>query len=166
MNHESRTTNNEPRTTISGIQWVLMTVDGQTYALPLTVVERILRMVEVTPLPGAPDVVEGVIDFQGQVVPVVSIRRRLGLIHRPVEISDSLVVAHARNRRLAVIAESVLGVVERSGDDVVSTSGIARGSQYIEGLLKTGDGLVLIQDLDKFFSFEEENSLEQAMENA
>ena len=150
----------------SPMRWVLMTVDGQTYALPLTAVDRILRMVEVTPLPGAPDVVEGVIDIQGEVVPVVSIRRRLGLIHRRVEISDSLVVAHARNRRLAVIAESVLDVVERSGGDRVSTSDIARGTQYIEGLLKTDDGLVLIQDLDKFFSFEEESSLEQAMENA
>lgn len=159
-------TNHESRTTISGIQWVLMTVDGQSYALPLAAVDRILRMVEVTPLPGAPEVVEGVIDIQGEVVAVVSIRRRLGLTHRPVEISDSLVVAHARNRRLAVIAESVLGVVERSGDDVVNTSGIARATPYIEGLLKTGDGLVLIQDLDKFFSIEEENSLEQAMERA
>ena len=115
---------------------------------------------------GAPDVVEGVIDIQGEVVPVVSVRRRLGLPHRCVEISDSLVVAHARNRRLAVIAESVLDVVERSGDDVVSTSKFACGNQYIEGLLKTSDGLVLIQDLDRFFSFEEESSLEQAMENA
>ncbi len=150
----------------SPIRWVLMAVDGQTYALPLTAVDRVLRMVEVTLLPGAPDVVEGVIDIQGEVVPVVSIRRRLGLTHRRVEISDSLVVAHARNRRLAVIAESVLGVVERSGDDVVSTSDITRSTPYIEGLLKTGDGLVLIQDLDKFFSFEEESSLEQAMENA
>ncbi|MBI2224551.1 MAG: purine-binding chemotaxis protein CheW [Betaproteobacteria bacterium] len=148
------------------MRWVLMTVDGQTYALPLTAVDRILRMVEVTPLPGAPDVVEGVIDIQGEVVAVVSIRRRLGLSHRSVEISDSLVVAHARNQRLAVIAESVLDVVERSGGDVVSTSDIARGTHYIEGLLKTDDGLVLIQDLDKFFSFEEARSLEQAMENA
>lgn len=150
----------------SPMRWVLMTVDGQNYALPLVAVDRILRMVEVTPLPGAPDVVEGVIDIQGEVVPVVSIRRRLGLTHRRVEISDSLVVAHARNRRLAVIAESVPGVVERSSGDVVSASVIARGNRYIEGLLKTGDGLVLIQDLDKFFSLQEESSLEQAMENA
>lgn len=83
-------------------------VDGQTYALPLAAVDRILRMVEVTPLPGAPDVVEGVINIQGEVVPVVSIRSRLGLAIRPVEISDSPVVAYARNRRLAVIAESVM----------------------------------------------------------
>lgn len=146
------------------IRLVLLKVDGQAYALPLAAVNRIVRMVEVTPLPGAPDVVVGVINIQGEVVPVVSIRRRLGLAHRAVGVSDSLVVAHARARRLAIIAESVLGVVERPADAVVSTGDIARGIQHIEGVLKTSDGLVLIQDLDRFFSAEEEKSLDLALE--
>lgn len=145
-------------------RWVLLTVDGQTYALPLAAVDRIVRMVEVTPLPGAPDVVEGVINIQGEVVTVVSIRRRLGLARRAVGVSDSLVVARARARRLAIMAESILGVVERPADAVVSTGGIAGGIRHIEGVLKTSDGLVLIQDLDRFFSPEEEQSLDLALE--
>ena len=148
----------------SMIRLVLLTVDGQTYALHLEAVDRILRMAEVTPLPGAPDAVEGVINIQGEVVPVVSIRRRLGLAHRGIAVSDSLVVARARSRRLAIIAESVLGVVERPADAVVSTGDIARGIEHIEGVLKTSDGLVLIQDLDRFFSPEEEQSLDLALE--
>jgi len=146
------------------IRLVLLTVDGQTYALHLEAVDRILRMVEVTRLPEAPDVVEGVVNIRGEVVPVVSIRRRLGLARRSVGVSDSLVIARARTRRLAIIAESVLGVVERPADDVVSTSGIARNIQHIEGVLKTSDGLVPIQDLDRFFSPEEEQSLDLALE--
>ena len=147
------------------IRLLLLAVDGQTYALHLEAVDRVLRMAEVTPLPGAPDAVEGVINIQGEVIPVASIRRRLGLAHRGVAVSDSLVVAHARTRRLAIIAESVLGVVERPADAVVSTGDIvARGIQHIEGVLKTSDGLVLIQDLDRFFSPEEEQSLDLALE--
>ncbi|MDP2256577.1 MAG: chemotaxis protein CheW [Polaromonas sp.] len=146
------------------IRWVLLKVDGQTYALPLAAVDRVLRMAEVTPLPGAPDVVEGVVNMQGEVLTVVSIRRRLGLAHRGIAVSDSLVLARARTRRLAIIAESVLGVVERPADAVASTGGIARGSQHIEGVLKTSDGLVLIYDLDRFFSPEEEKSLDLALE--
>ena len=148
----------------SSIRLVLLTVDGQTYALHLAAVDRVLRMVEVTPLPGAPDVVEGVVNIRGEVVPIVSIRRRLGLTHRAAGVSDSLVLAHARTRRLAIIAESVLGVVERPADAVVSTGDIARGIQHIEGVLKTSDGLVLIHDLDRFFSPEEEQSLDLALE--
>ena len=151
------------KTVASPIRLVLLTVDGQTYALPLAAVDRIVRMVEVTPLPGAPEVVEGVVNIQGEVVPIVSIRRRLGLAHRAVGVSDSLVVAQARTRRLAIIAESVLGVVERPADDVVSTNDIAHGIQHIEGVLKTGDGLVLIHDLDRFFSPGEEQSLDLAL---
>ena len=146
------------------IRWLLLKVNGQTYALHLDAVDRVLRMVEVTPLPGAPDAVEGVINIQGEVVPIVSIRRRLGLARRAVGAADSLVLARARTRRLAIIAESVLGVVERPADAVVSTGDLAQGIQHIEGVLKTSDGLVLIHDLDRFFSPEEEQSLDLALE--
>jgi len=148
------------------IRLVLLRVDGQTYALPLAAVDRVLRMVEVTPLPGAPEVVEGIINIQGDVVTVVSIRKRLGLSLRAVEAADSLVVVRARTRRLAIIAESVLGVVERPADAVVSTGDIVGGIQHIEGVLKTNDGLVLIQDLGRFFSPEEEQSLDLALEKS
>lgn len=148
------------------IRLVLLTVDGQTYALHLQAVDRVLRMVEITPLPGAPDAVAGVINVRGEVVPIVSIRRRLGLAERAVGAADSLVVARARKRRLAIIAESVLGVVERPADAVVSSSELARGIEHIEGVLKTSDGLVLIHDLDRFFSPEEERSLDLALERA
>jgi purine-binding chemotaxis protein CheW len=148
----------------SQIQLVLLTVDGQTYALHLEAVERVLRMAEITPLPGAPDVVEGVINIQGEVVPIVSIRRRLGLAERVIGTADSLVVARARKRRLAIIAESVMGVVERPADAVVNADDLAQGIQHIEGVLKTSDGLVLIHDLNRFFSPEEEQSLDLALE--
>ena len=150
----------------SSMRWVLLAVDGQTYALHLETVDRVLRMAEITPLPGAPHVVEGVINLQGEVLTVVSIRRRLGLAHRCVTVSDSLVVAHARNRRLAIIAESVQGVVERPADAFVNVGDLAQGVQHIEGLLKTSDGLVLIHDLERFFSPEEEKSLDLALERS
>lgn len=145
---------------------VLLRVDGQTYALHLEAVDRVLRMAAITPLPGAPDAVEGVINIQGEVLAIVSIRRRLALPQRSVTAADSLVVAHARTRRIAIIAESVLGVAECAADAVVGCDDIGRGIQHIEGVVKTGDGLVLIQDLERFFSAEEEQSLDLALEGA
>jgi purine-binding chemotaxis protein CheW len=149
---------------VSPVQMVLLSVDGQSYALPLAAVERVLRMVEVTPLPGAPDAVAGIVNIHGELIPTVSIRARLGLAPQPLRAADSLVVARARTRRLAIIAESVLGVVERPADAFVSSGDIARGIQHIEGVLKTSDGLVLVQDLDRFLSSEEEQSLDLALE--
>ena len=145
---------------VSLLRWLLLKVDGQTYALPLAVVDRVLRMVEVTPLPGAPEVVEGVINIQGEVVPIVSnpqASRSCPAGGRGGRQPGCSACAHQATRHLA---ESVLGVVERPADAAVSTCDIVRGIQHIEGVLKTSDGLVLIYDLDRFFSPEEEKSLD------
>lgn len=142
---------------------VLLTVAGQSFALHLDAVDRVVRMVEVTPLPGAPEAVEGVVDVHGEIIPVVSIRRRLGLASRAPAVSDCLVLAQPRHGRVAIIAESVLSVVERPADAFVSSRDIAHGIEHIEGVLKTGDGLVLIQDLDRFFSVKEAQSLDLAL---
>lgn len=147
----------------SPIGLVLLTIDRQIYALHLEAVDRVVRMVEVTPLPGAPEVVEGVINIQGEILPIVSIRTRIGLARRAVGVSDSLVLAHTRIRRIAIIAESVLGIVERPVDSIVSIGDISHGIGHIEGVLKMRDGLVLIHDLDQFFSPDEEQSLDLAL---
>ena len=100
------------------------------------------------------------------VLAIVSIRRRLALPQRSVAAADSLVVARTRTRRIAIIAESVLGVAECRADAVVGCADIGRGIRHIEGVVKTGDGLVLIQDLDRFFSVAEEQSLDLALDGA
>ena len=65
-------------------QLVVFRLNGQRYALPLAAVERIVCAVEVTPLPGAPPVVLGVINVAGCVLPVFNIRRRFLLPEREV----------------------------------------------------------------------------------
>ena len=61
------------------VQLVAFMLDGQRYGLRLSVVERVVRAVEVTSLPSAPDIVMGVINLAGQIVPVVNIQRRFRL---------------------------------------------------------------------------------------
>lgn len=145
------------------LRLLVVALDGRAFALPLAAVERVVRMVDVTPLPGAPEVVDGVINVAGNVVAAVSIRRRLGLAHGAPRSTDSLVLARTPKRRLAVIVDSVTGVVECAQADVASAAAIAPGAKHIEGILKTGEGLILIHDLEKFLSPEEEHSLQRAM---
>lgn len=145
------------------LRLVVVTLDERWFALPLAAVERVVRMVDVTPLPGAPDVVDGVVNVAGDIVAAVSIRKRLGLAHGAPRIADSLVLARTPRRRLAVIVDSVSGVAECSQADMASAAEIAPGASHIEGILKTGEGLILIHDLEKFLSPEEDQLLERAM---
>lgn len=144
---------------------VVLTLCDQRYGLPLSAVERVVRMVEVTPLPKAPDIVLGVVNVQGRVIPVVNMRRRFRLPEREISLTDQLIVAHTARRPVALAADAVTGVLEYSEQEVVGAQDILPGVEYIEGVVKLRDGLILIHDLDKFLSLEEGAALDQTMES-
>lgn len=142
---------------------VLFTLDDQRYALHLSAVERAVRAVEVTPLPKAPDIVSGVVNVQGRIVPVINIRRRFHLPEQDLRLSDQIVIARTSNRIVAVIVDAVIGVTEIPEKEIVSPEKIVPRTQYVEGVAKLEDGLVLIHDLDQFLSFDEERALEASL---
>lgn len=144
---------------------VLFTLDEVRYALPLPAVERIVRAVEMVGLPGAPDVVCGVIDIEGTVTPVVNIRKRFGLRDRMISPSDQMVIAHAKKHRVVLVVDSVIGVSDDANVDAAGATDLFREVRYVQGVLKVGEDLVLIHDLDAFLSVEEERHLDDALEN-
>ena len=147
-------------------QLVVFTLDAQHYALPLTRVQRVVRMVEVTPLPQAPEIVLGVIDLQGTILPVMSMRKRFGLSEPETSLSDQLIVADTATRSVALVVTSVAGVVERRAEEVTETEMIVPGAQYVEGMTRLEDGILFIHDLDRFLSKKEEQQLEGVLGQA
>ena len=122
-----------------------------------------MRAVEITPLPKAPESVAGVLDFQGSVVPVFALRRRFGLPDREPRLDDQLILARTARRRVALVVDSVGGVVECAPGEMVRTETVLPGTAYVEGVMKSPDGLILIHDLDTFLSLDEERAIEVAM---
>lgn len=145
---------------------VIFTLGDQRYALPLTAVDRVVRMVAITPLPNAPNIILGVVNFQGQVIPVINVRRRFFLPARELALTDQLLVAHTARRSVALIADTVLDVIACAEQSLIATENILPKLEHVEGVLKLSDGLILIHDLDKFLSLEEESSLDHALENS
>ncbi len=147
-------------------QLMVFRLDAQGYALHLSVVEKVVRAVEITPLPKAPEIVVGVVNWRGRVVPVVNMRARFGLTAREIDLADRFIFARTGKRVVALIADSVDGVISRSREDILSPERIVPGIEYIDGVAKLEDGLLLIHDLDKFLSLEEENGLDRALKSA
>ena len=139
-------------------------LDAARYALPLAAVERIVRAVEVTHLPGAPPIVLGAIDVQGRVLPVFDIRRRFGLPERDIDPADQFVIAHTANRTVALVVDEAQGVLQSPASDTISAASIATGLEHLRGVIRRPDGLVLIQDLDLFLSPAESRALDEALE--
>jgi len=147
-------------------QLVILRLDEQRYALPLALVERIVRAVEVTPLPKSPDIVVGAIVVAGSVLPVLDIRRRFGLPEREISPADQFLIAHTDHRTVVLVVDEVQGVIERPLTEIVGSAQIVPGLEQIHGVIKLDDGLVLIHDLEKFLSLDEERSLDKAMREA
>jgi purine-binding chemotaxis protein CheW len=143
-------------------QLVVWTLDAQRYALPLPVVERVVRAVATTPLPDAPVVILGVIDMHAQLMPVVNMRLRLHLPPREVALTDLLVVARGARRELAFFVDAVPGVIDRP-PDTLPTNAVAAGDGCIAGIVRLPDGIVLIHDLDRLLSLDEERTLDVAL---
>jgi purine-binding chemotaxis protein CheW len=144
-------------------QLVVFRLDNQRYAMPLAAVERIVRAVEVTPLPQAPEIVLGVIDVEGRVLPVLNVRRRFGLPDKEIRPADQFLIARTARRALVLVIDEAEGMVERSPAEIVVPAGIVPGLEQIQGVIKLGDGLALIYDLEKFLSLEEADALEAAL---
>src|SRR5581483_884088 len=75
---------------------VVFTLANEKWALPASVVQRAVRAVEITPCPDAPDVVLGVINVHGRIIPVFDLRRRFGLPLRELSIDDHIIIANAQ----------------------------------------------------------------------
>ena len=144
-------------------QLVVFTLDEHRYALHLAVVERIVRVVEVTPLPNAPDIVLGIVNIQGSVIPVVNVRRRFRLRDLEDDPAHRLILARTSRRAVALVVDTAEGVIETHRDDVTGAEKILPGLEYVEGVVKLPDGLLLIHDLDRFLSLEEEKELERIL---
>jgi purine-binding chemotaxis protein CheW len=144
-------------------QLLVFKLDGRRFALRLAVVERIERAVEIAPLPKMPENVLGIVNRRGQVIPVFDVRRRFRLPERDVDPRDHLIFAHTARRPVALVVDALEEVIERGDQDIVGSAEILAGLEYVEGVAKLEEGIVLIHDLDRFLSLQEENALEEAI---
>ena len=140
-------------------------LDEQQYALRLEVVERIVRAAAITPLPKAPDIILGILDIQGEIVPAINVRKRFRQPERELRPGDKFIIARARSLKVALVVDAAQSVVEEVEPDLPTAEDVLSGMEYIAGVTRTEDGLVLIHDLDKFLSLEEEKLLLQSMEH-
>lgn len=139
-------------------------LDGRRFALKLEAVERVIPSVEITPLPGAPDIVLGLIDIEGAVVPVVDIRARFRLPEREMGVEDRIIVARTGRRTVGILVDAAGEVIEAHESDVKRNAAVPSADGTIEGVLRMDEGIVLIHDLERFLSIGEEGALSSALD--
>lgn len=144
-------------------QIVVFTLDEMVYALPLNTVNRIIHAVEIRKLPKAPDIIAGIINVHGQIIPVINVRKRFGLTTREISLGDQLIIADTGKRHVALWVDTVTGVQNIQAQQHINITETLPYARYINGVVKVEDDLILIYDLEQFLNLEEETMLEKAL---
>jgi purine-binding chemotaxis protein CheW len=140
--------------------YLVFRLDDQSYALCLDAVERVLRAVYLTSVPEAPEMLSGVINMGGRIVPVLDIRKRFNLPSRRIELDDRIIVSKGISRRLAIIVDRVEGVDAFEPDDMRDGEKILADVEgRVAGIGISRDNTVLIYDLNTLFSVQDIDSL-------
>ncbi len=148
----------------STLQLVTFKLGQEEFGVNILQVHEIIRMMQVTHVPNAPDFIYGVINLRGKVIPIVSLRKRFGL-DAEAEDNQSLriVVVELRNVVVGFIVDAVSEVLRISKDIVEPPPPILAGieSEYITGVAKMEDRLIILLDLEQLLSKEEKKELQQ-----
>jgi purine-binding chemotaxis protein CheW len=144
-------------------QILVFTLDELAYALPLLTVVRVIHAIEIRHLPEAPEIITGIINVKGQIIPVADIRKRFGLVAHEIDPNDRLIIADTGKRQVAILVDTVTGIRDLAPRQLTDARETLPFAEHIRGVAKVDDGLVLIYDLDRFLSLDEEKELEQAL---
>ena len=143
-------------------QFVGFMLGGGHYGVDIMRVEEIIRYTEITPVPKAPHFLEGIINLRGRIIPVIDLRKRLSIVSTAGDINDTrIIVMKFESRYLGFLVDKVEQVLTIASADIgeaPATSAVAK--KYIAGVARLERTMVVILDVLKIFSADEESALQ------
>jgi purine-binding chemotaxis protein CheW len=143
-------------------QLVVFQLGAELYGVEISRVHEIIRLQSVTRVPKAPAFVEGVINLRGKVIPVVDLRRRFGLPTADHTRASRIVVVELGDQVVGIVVDGVSEVLRVNTAIVEPPSPVVAGidSEYLHGIAKLTDRLVILLDLDRILARDERRALE------
>lgn len=141
------------------MQLVSFQLEREIYCVEILRVREIIRMPTITRVPNTPVYVEGVFNLRGKVIPVVSLRKRLGMSEASYGNRARVIVIDMGQELLGFIVDSVEEVVRISRDEIQPPPSMVSNSatqDYLSGVIQQDDRLLIYLDLGLMFSVEEQ----------
>jgi purine-binding chemotaxis protein CheW len=146
-------------------QYLIFILDEQRYAMGLSRVEKVIRAVEMNILPEGQDIILGLINMQGKIIPVINIRKHFYLPSSELKISNRIIISNTSKLTVAFVVDTVEGVVEIPKERVNEAQKIfPKLEQYIEGVGKLNEDTVLIYNVENLLSTQDVNKLKDVVE--
>ncbi len=132
--------------------YILFSVDDQLVALPVEAVNQIVRAVQITRLPEAPELLFGLINRGGEMIPVIHIRRQFKLPERDISVADRIIIAQTPLHTIAFIVDVIEGVIEIPDTEIIPAENIfPKMEDYVAATAEYNGRTVLIYDINCLF---------------
>jgi purine-binding chemotaxis protein CheW len=143
------------------IKMLIFGLNGEHYATDIIDVERILGYQEPTVLPDAPSFVKGVINYEQSILPIISLSRKFNFGQDKESENRKIIVVKRKENKFGIIVENVYEVRDVNSDLMEGAPPITTtiDKKYIAGLIKLEDNIVILLDLEKILSSEDENNI-------
>ena len=154
---------NEEKVTQEQLQLVSFFLGGEEYALNSKLVQQIIELREITPIPQSPDFMEGVINLRGEIIPIINLHLRLGLEKKPSDEKNRIIIIESRGSMMGFICDLVSRILRISPSQVgpvprLTKEGV-KSFEFLLGVGKLEEGLLLIIDVDKILNEEQRKQL-------
>jgi len=150
------------------LQLVSFEVGEEEFAIPILSVQEINRMMEITAVPQSPPFIEGVINLRGKIIPVMDLRKRFGLAALEDSSDTRIVVVEVASRVIGFTVDRVNEVLRIPANIVEPPPPMVCGidSDYVEGVGKLDDRLLILLDLSRLFDDEQLQDVDRAADMA
>jgi len=142
-------------------QLVVFDLGNEHFGVEIVSVDSIIKMQEITRMPQTPDFVEGITNLRGEVLPVIDLRKRLNVTPKEADSETRIIVINLDNNKISMIVDSVTEVLTINEEAIEPTPAIVStiSAQFITGIAKVEDRLIILLDLVKVLSPEEKEVL-------
>lgn len=141
----------------------VMEISEKNFAVPISNVERVVPAVEISPLPNSPEKVQGIINYQGEIIPVLNFRKMLLLEDKETELSDLFVIVKSNKRKIIINCENIQGLINKKKDELSEIQSISPNTKYIYKISRENSEILYIYDIDSFINLEEEESIKESI---
>lgn len=132
-------------------QFVGFQVAGQDYAFRIEQIQEIVILERVTKTPQVPDYVEGVTNLRGAIIPIINLRKLLGIEPRPVDSATRTIVVNVGDRTMGCTVDTVSQVIRIPEEQIqpAPETVTANGAHYISGFARHNERLIILLDIDE-----------------
>ena len=144
-------------------QFISFSVGAEEYGLELLRVKEVIRVREITWLPKAPSFVKGIINLRGDVIPIIDLRDRFGLEALDQTAQTRVIVVEVEGRLMGMVVDSASQVVRIPADQIDPPPPVMGelSQEFITGVGKLEDKLVILLNVDAILSLDEKEALRE-----